>query len=95
MHSHTVHSDAPQTTEELLTQAEKEQIDWVAITDHNTVSAIPEAEAHNLYKKQIKVLKGIEYTTFYGHFLAHGPLQDINKDWTKLSKNAIQPFLRI
>ena len=87
LHSHTVHSDASQTTEELLTQAEKEQIDWVAITDHNTVSAIPEAEAHNLYNKPLKVLKGIEYTTFYGHFLAHGPLQDINKDWTKLSKN--------
>ena len=45
LHSHTVHSDASQTTEELLTQAEKEQIDWLAITDHNTVSAIIEAEA--------------------------------------------------
>ncbi len=94
LHSHTVHSDATQTTEELLTQAEKESIDWLAITDHNTVSAIPEAEAHNLYNKQLKVLKGIEFTTFYGHFLAHGPLKDINVDWTKLAKNDIQNFLQ-
>ena len=44
LHSHTVHSDASQTTEELMTQAEKENINLLAITDHNTISAFLEAE---------------------------------------------------
>ena len=47
LHSHTVHSDAPQKTEELLKQAEKEEIDWLAITDHNTMTALLEAEQHH------------------------------------------------
>ncbi|KGR78010.1 CehA/McbA family metallohydrolase [Ureibacillus manganicus] len=94
LHSHTVHSDAPQTTEELITQAENEKIDWLAITDHNTMTALIEAEQNNNFNRQVRLLNGIEYTTFYGHFLVHGPREQILFDWTKLSKNTIEQYLK-
>ena len=87
LHSHTVHSDASQTTKELLEQAEKEEIDWLAITDHNTITALLEAEQHNQFNRQVQILNGIEYTTFYGHFLVHGLREEILIDWTKISKH--------
>ncbi len=93
LHSHTNHSDAPQTTEELLTQAEKENIDWLAITDHNTVTAFLEAERENHFHRKIKLQSGIEYTTFYGHFLVHGPIKDILVDWTLFSKDNMNEYL--
>ena len=82
LHSHTVHSDASQKTEELLKQAEKEKIDWLAITDHNTITALIEAEQHHQFNTKVKLLNGIEYTTFYGHFLVHGQREKIIFDWT-------------
>lgn len=92
LHSHTVHSDAPQKTEELLRQAEKEKIDWLAITDHNTMTALLEAEQHHHFNTKVKLLNGIEYTTFYGHFLVHGQREKIIFDWTKLSKQRISQY---
>jgi fido (protein-threonine AMPylation protein) len=92
LHSHTVHSDASQETEELLKQAEKENIDWLAITDHNTVTALIEAEQHYQFNTSVQLLNGIEYTTFYGHFLVHGQIEKITFDWTKLSKQKISQY---
>nr|WP_309101478.1 CehA/McbA family metallohydrolase [Fredinandcohnia onubensis] len=93
LHCHTVHSDASQTTEELLSQAEKEKIDWLAITDHNTITALLEAEQQNNFNSQVQILNGIEYTTFYGHFLVHGKREKIIFDWTKLSKKTLDHYL--
>lgn len=94
LHSHTIHSDALQTTEELLKQAQNEKIDWLAITDHNTITALIEAENHNNFNQSLKLLNGIEYTTFYGHFLVHGPRDKITMDWTKISKNNLSYYLQ-
>ncbi|WP_428911800.1 CehA/McbA family metallohydrolase [Niallia sp. Krafla_26] len=93
LHSHTVHSDAPQTTEELISQAEKEEIDYLAITDHNTISALLEAEQNKNFQRQVQILNGIEYTTFFGHFLVHGERDKIIFDWTKLSKKTLSHYL--
>ena len=94
LHSHTIHSDADQTTEQLLDQAEREEINWLAITDHNTYTAHVEAKNKNLFGKKINLLHGIEYTTFFGHFLVHGNLNDLNEDWTKISKTNLASFLK-
>lgn len=94
LHSHTVHSDADQTTEELLKQATLETIDWLAITDHNTISALTEAEKQQNSDQSVQVLPGIEYTTFFGHFLLHGPKEKIVFDWTKLAKRDLSFFLK-
>ncbi|WP_087974923.1 CehA/McbA family metallohydrolase [Oceanobacillus rekensis] len=94
LHAHTVHSDATQTTEQLLEQTEKEDIDWLAITDHNTTSALREAEKMQSLEKRVNLLHGIEYTTYDGHFLVHGDLEAITYDWTEISKTSIPDFLK-
>ncbi|MBP2079577.1 CehA/McbA family metallohydrolase [Oceanobacillus polygoni] len=94
LHTHTLHSDALQTAEELLEQAEKEHIDWLAITDHNTTSALMEAGQAHCFGKRVNLIHGIEYTTYHGHFLVHGSLDAITQDWTKISKNNIQAFFK-
>ena len=94
LHTHTVHSDAIQTLEELLTQAVDEGIDYLGITDHNTISALQERNDKQWLKNMpLNILPGIEYTTYFGHFLVHGHIPDIVKNWTDITRENIQPFL--
>ncbi len=96
LHSHTNHSDASQTTEELLMGATDMQLDWLAITDHNTVSALYEAVEilTNSSRFSINILPGIEYTTFYGHFLIHGNLEHVQRNWTEVSLDNINEYFK-
>ena len=70
LHSHTVHSDGVLTVNELIAQAHTNQLDFLAITDHNTVSALREVE--NTALDGLLLIPGIEVTTFHGHALALG-----------------------
>ncbi|TDC86504.1 CehA/McbA family metallohydrolase [Actinomadura sp. 7K507] len=66
LHSHTVHSDGTLTVHELACLAASRGLDFLAVTDHNTVSHHPElpaAEAH----AGIVLLPGQEVTTDLGH----------------------------
>jgi hypothetical protein len=84
LHSHTIHSDGTLTPQELIAQAQQNRLDFLAITDHNTNSALREIErtALNTLKNGYLTLKngylglliipGIELTTFHGHALALG-----------------------
>ena len=85
LHSHTLHSDAQQSTEYLLQQAQEQGIDWLAITDHNTTTAHDEAAAHHNYDTQVHLIPGMEYTSFHGHMLIHGAYNDIVRNWTELN----------
>ena len=62
MHIHTTASDGLWQVDEILRQAQAIGLDGVAITDHDTVSALPEAM---LLSKQIgfPVISGIELST--------------------------------
>lgn len=77
LHSHTQHSDGSYTTSELLRQAKEKQLDFLAITDHNTVTALGEIQINEL--GSLVVIPGIELTTFYGHALVLGTDQWV--DW--------------
>ena len=94
LHSHTTHSDASQSTLELLEAATDQGLDWLAITDHNTISAIYEAKRILDEREDLTVqlLAGIEYTTFYGHFLVHGPLHHIQKNWTGVTLDNVDDY---
>lgn len=71
IHTHTNHSDASQTIEELLVKAKELGIEYLAVTDHNTMSAIENLEElDGIY--HLNILRGIEWTTFYGHLLTLG-----------------------
>lgn len=64
MHCHTKHSDGKFTVEELISAAKEYQLDAIALTDHNTTSGWVECD-----KMNFPVLKGIEWTTYFGHML--------------------------
>jgi hypothetical protein len=71
LHTHTVHSDGAQTVPELARYAAGLGLDFVAVTDHNTVShhrELPAAAA----RYGITLLPGQEITTAGGHAGALG-----------------------
>ncbi|HEX3959239.1 MAG TPA: CehA/McbA family metallohydrolase [Trebonia sp.] len=66
LHSHTVHSDGAMTVPELAAFAIRRGLDFLAVTDHNTVShhaELPLASA----RYGITLLAGQEVTTAAGH----------------------------
>ena len=66
LHSHTVHSDGALTVHELACLAASRGLDFLAVTDHNTVShhrELPAAGAHS----GVVLLPGQEVTTDLGH----------------------------
>ena len=91
MHAHTIHSDALHTTAELIDEAKKQKIDWLAITDHNTLSAFDEI---SMESQSIRLLKGLEMTTFHGHFLTLGYQDQQPIDWTSIDRLTINEKLK-
>ncbi|UFT99043.1 CehA/McbA family metallohydrolase [Radiobacillus kanasensis] len=89
LHSHTYHSDGLQTVKEMVGKAEEMGIEVVAITDHNTVSPLQEME-HVKLQTPIKLLYGLEWTTFYGHVLTIGYKQLQYTDWRCIGPKDIQ-----
>ena len=70
LHGHTFHSDGDFSPAEYLAVAHGRGYDFVALTDHNTFSAVPELSA--LAGDGITVIGGVELTTFHGHAVALG-----------------------
>ncbi len=73
LHSHTVHSDGVLTVPELARFAAGRGLDFLAVTDHNTIShhhELPAAAAAH----QIVLVPGQEVTTERGHANAFGEL---------------------
>lgn len=59
LHIHSVYSDSDQSLEDIFTQAKKKGLKAVAITDHDTVEAFP--EAYEVSKRYgIELIEGIE-----------------------------------
>jgi len=77
LHSHTHHSDGRFTVEELLLRARQRPLDFLAVTDHNTVTALNQIDPSQL--GGLVVIPGLELTTFHGHALALGIDQWV--DW--------------
>lgn len=91
LHSHTNHSDASFTVDELLKCANKRMLDVIGITDHNTLTSYYAAQKMN--HDQL-IIPGIEYTTFDGHFLCLGnPDRYKNHDFTRITKENIFEYL--
>lgn len=70
LHAHSFHSDGTWTPAELIAFARANKLDFMSLTDHNTVSALPEFLA--LSDVDLLTIGGAELTTHYGHFVAHG-----------------------
>jgi predicted metal-dependent phosphoesterase TrpH len=70
LHTHTSHSDGAMTAFELLSRAKDCGITTISITDHDTISAFPEAE-DAAAKIGINFVPGIEITSRYRRFQIH------------------------
>lgn len=70
LQTHTHHSDARGTLDDLLAAARQRGLDFVAVTDHNTVShhrEIAEAVERDGLAARPLMLPGIEITSYFGH----------------------------
>ena len=79
LHLHTTASDGKLTPAQVVAKAKKLGYQAIAITDHDTVSGLPEALAEG-EKQQIEVIPGIEFSTISGEREIHilGYYVDIN-----------------
>jgi hypothetical protein len=77
LHSHTDHSDARQRVTELVASAHQAGLDFIFLTDHNTLSGLPEMYA--AASDDLLTLGGVELTTFWGHALCLGAREWV--DW--------------
>ncbi|WP_423186900.1 RNase RNM [Alishewanella sp. d11] len=72
LHSHTNHSDGMLSVPELLSRALEFKLDVLAITDHDTVSALAEAECWlQTENAPLKLIKGVEISTAWAEFEIH------------------------
>lgn len=74
LHCHTLHSDGGFTVSELQNSAKRDGLSLMALTDHNTMSGYEE-----LNDKIIPTIRGIEWTTYFGHMLVLGAKSFV--DW--------------
>ena len=70
LHAHTVHSDAAWTADDLLADARRRGLDFVTLSDHNTVSGLADFAARAT--PALLTMGGLELTTFWGHALVLG-----------------------
>ena len=84
LHTHTTHSDGRFTPQELVDLAMAEGIEVLAITDHNTSTGVDRlvescGDVFTSGDSSLLVVKGIEWTTFWGHIVVLGGNSEI--DW--------------
>lgn len=72
-HAHTVHSDGTESISELAARGVRAGLDFVAVTDHNTVSHHPHLPGVGA-EHGITLLPGQEVTTARGHANAFGDI---------------------
>jgi hypothetical protein len=73
LHSHTLHSDGALTVPELTAFAVRQGLDFLAVTDHNTVSHHAELPAASR-QYGITLVPGQEVTTAFGHANVFGEI---------------------
>ncbi|MGL4238568.1 CehA/McbA family metallohydrolase [Tabrizicola sp.] len=74
LHAHSWHSDASWDIPDLVAWARANRLDFVTLTDHNTVSG--HDEVLSLGSDDLLTMGGVELTTHHGHALSLG-----HRDW--------------
>lgn len=77
LHAHTLHSDAHWDVPDLVAYARAERLDFVTLSDHNTISGL--AQMDSLSSDNLLTMGGMELTTYHGHALALGTRRHF--DW--------------
>ena len=87
LHCHTIHSDGAFQVKELLETAKTDHLSLIALTDHNTFSGHAELDDSILPS-----IRGIEWTTYFGHMLVLGAKQFV--DWRDAVPNNIDEKIK-
>lgn len=105
LHTHTNHSDGTDSVEELLKNAEKNNIEILSITDHDSVGAYFELEQNPELRKLYngRIIVGSEMKTFYNNVsievLAYGvdykKLRIHKIDEQKLQEEIMERYIEI
>lgn len=66
LHCHTWHSDGDRSPADVVKLAYARGLDFLAISDHNTIAS--QRELANLHDPGLILIRGVEATTFKGHF---------------------------
>jgi 3',5'-nucleoside bisphosphate phosphatase len=74
LHLHTYYSDGSWSPQQLIDEAVKLEFDCIAITDHDTVAALPEAREYA--EGKIRLINGIELNTVWTN--PNGEAQDVH-----------------
>ncbi|MCX5751682.1 MAG: PHP domain-containing protein [Candidatus Saganbacteria bacterium] len=101
LHIHTTYSDGTYLPVEIIKKAKEVELSAVAITDHDEVAGIEEAQAEGL-KEGIKVVPGVELTTelpntevhILGYFLDYKS-EKLNKMLDKIRASRTERVFRI
>ncbi len=65
LHCHTHHSDGTGSMADLATTARLQGLDFLAVTEHNTLSHLPDLARHS--GADLLLIPGMEMTTYRGH----------------------------
>jgi hypothetical protein len=65
LHAHTWHSDGSAPLADLVAAARAQGLDFVAVTEHNTLSHLPLLPAHTT--PDLLLIPGVEISTYHGH----------------------------
>lgn len=87
LHCHTVHSDGDFLPTDLQRSARDNGLSLIALTDHNTSSGCDELD-----ESMIPVIRGIEWTTYFGHMLVLGAEGFV--DWRDALPNNIDEKIK-
>lgn len=91
LHSHSIHSDGKHEMAEIADRAARAGLDFLALTDHNTMSAHPVPPG-----APVIIVPGFELTTFHGHHPVYGLAEMIpwHRDGQVLPLGDIAPHVR-
>ena len=91
LHSHSIHSDGKHEMAEIADRAARAGLDFLALTDHNTMSAHPVPPG-----APVIIVPGFELTTFHGHHPVYGLAEMVpwHRDGRVLALGEIAPIMR-
>lgn len=90
LHTHTMHSDGHFKPKELVESSKAFGYQAIVITDHNTSAAFEDMIGQN-EDEDFLIMRGMEWTTYFGHMLVLGADYDV--DWRDALPDTIDEYM--
>jgi len=86
IHLHTTHTDGQHTVDEMAQAAISTGLDFIAITDHDTLRPFEDVNDANAAHDNFLVMSGVEISQTWGHFVAYNVSYlpyEVNEKWNE------------